>query len=47
MDMQTFETLFYLAGGIIALGIACYFLWLAIRMAEDIHAIRKHLESKK
>ena len=45
--METFETLFYLAGGIIALGLLCYFLWLALRIAEDIHAIRKHLEDKK
>jgi hypothetical protein len=45
--METFETLFYLAGGIIALAIACYLLWLVMRMAEDIHAIRKHLDAKK
>ena len=45
--METFETLFYLAGGIIALCVVCYLLYLALRMAEDIHAIRKHLEDKK
>lgn len=44
--METFETLFYLGGGIIALALAAYFLWLFLRIAEDIHAIRKHLDNK-
>lgn len=44
--METFETIFYLGGGIIAIVLLCYFLWLALRIAEDIHAIRKHLDNK-
>ena len=44
--METIETLFYLGGGIIALALAAYFLWLFLRVAEDIHEIRKHLENK-
>jgi len=45
--METFETIFYVCGGLAVLAIACYLLWLGMRMAEDIHAIRKHLDAKK
>ena len=39
--METFEAIFYLCGGLVLLAIACYLLWLGMRMAEDIHRIRQ------
>lgn len=39
--METFEAIFYPCGGLVLLAIACYLMWLGMRMAEDIHRIRQ------
>lgn len=46
MEFQTFETLFYLAGGAVALALFGYITYLIMRAADDIHHIRRILENK-